>query len=75
MYAAAMDAATFGLIIGYAIGAGVFLLALYVVIRLAVLHALRDNVVSSVTSVKISASVPLRLAADDSEVDAPGAQR
>ena len=56
-----MDASTFGLIIGWIIGAAVGLLALYGVIYFAVLNALRAHVVSSDTSVKIVGSVPLRV--------------
>ncbi|MDY0827536.1 hypothetical protein SK224_00180 [Microbacterium sp. BG28] len=46
----------------WALGALVGVTALYLTIRFAVLHALRDHVMSSTTAVSITSSVPLRIA-------------
>lgn len=68
-------AETTGFIIGAIIGAVIFLGLLYLVIRYAVLHALRDHTLSSTTGVSIVSAVPLVLKHADAEVAEPSEQR
>lgn len=57
-----MESNTFGLVIGWIIGAAVGLALLYFVIYYSVLNALRAHTVSSTTGVSVVSAVPLQLA-------------
>ena len=69
-----MDSSTFGLVLGWIIGAVVGLLALYLVIRYAVLHALFEYTKRATLGVSIVSANPVRVVQHDEAEQRPRAE-